>query len=137
MKYDLSNDVDRIKAQVRLNKLKADGSVIELKKLNPARSLAQNAYIHVLFSLFSIEFGYTLEESKTLLKRACPWMQYEKDGQKFLRHTSKMQTDELSAFTEWVRNYSAQKGLYLMTPEEYQQNQASIDNLIHSHREYL
>lgn len=139
MKFDLSKEQDRISVQVRLNKLKADGSVIELKKLNPRRTLPQNSYIHVLFSLFGIEFGYTLDEAKTLLKRECPWMTYEKAGSKFkfLRHTSKMQTDELTKFIEWVRTYSAQKGLYLMSPEEYLQNQASIDNLIESHREYL
>lgn len=139
MKFDFSKEQDRIAAQVRLNKLKADGSVVELKKLNPRRTIPQNSYIHVLFSLFGIEFGYTLEESKTLLKRECPWMTYEKAGSKFkfLRHTSTMQTDELTKFIEWIRTYSAQKGLYMPTPDEYREGQAYIDNMIESHKEYL
>lgn len=137
MKFDLSKEQDRISVQVRLNKLKADGSVVELKKLNPRRTIQQNSYIHVLFSLFGIEFGYTLDEAKTFLKRECHWMQYEKNGTKFLRHTSTMQTDELTKFIEWIRNYSAQKGLYMPTPDEYREGQAYIDNMIESHKEYL
>lgn len=137
MKYDLSKEQDRISAQVRLNKLKADGSMIELKKLNPKRTIQQNSYIHVIFALFGIEFGYTLDEAKTLLKRECNFMTYEKSGTKFLRHTSQMQTDELTKFIDWIRTYSAQNGLYLPTPEEYREGQAYIDNQITSHKEYL
>ncbi len=137
MKYSLNREQDRIAVQVRLNKLKADECVIELTKLNPKRTIAQNKYIHVLFSLFGIEFGYTLDESKTLLKRECSWMTYEKNGKRFLRHTSQMKTDELTKFIDWIRTYSAQAGLYLLTPEEYSNNYTEIDNLIDSHKEYL
>ncbi len=137
MKFDLSKEQDRIKAQVRLNKLKADGNLIELKKVNPTRTLLQNSYVHVLFSLFAIEYGYTLDEAKVLLKRQCSWMTYEKSGQKFLRHTGQMQTDELTKFIDWLRTYSAQTGLYLPTPDEYREGRAYIDNQISSHKEYL
>lgn len=137
MKYDLSKEHDRISIQVRLNKLKADGVKVELKKIGEARTGQQNKYIHVLFALFGIEFGYTLDEAKTLLKRECHWMGYEKAGKKFLRHTSLMTTDELIKFTEWVRNYSSQQGLYLPTPEEYKRESVYIDNQIESHKDYL
>jgi hypothetical protein len=137
MKYNLNLEQDRISAQVRLNKLKADTSTIEIVKVNPKRTIQQNKYIHVLFALFGIEFGYTLDESKTLLKRECSWMTYEKQGKKFLRHTSTMQTDELTMFIEWIRTFSAQAGLYLPTPLEYQEAMVYIDNQINSHKEYL
>lgn len=137
MKYDLNKEQDRIAVQVRLNKLKGDGAMVELTKINPRRTILQNRYIHVLFALFGIEFGYTLDEAKTLLKRECSFMTYEKSGTKFLRHTSQMQTDELTKFIDWVRTYSAQQGLYLPTPDEYREGQAYIDNQIESHSEYL
>lgn len=137
MKYDLTKSTDLISVQVRLNKLKSDGSVVELTKVTPKRTIQQNKYIHVLFSLFGMEFGYTLDEAKTLLKRECSWCTYEKNGKKFLRHTSQMQTDELTKFIEWIRNYSAQAGLYLPTSEEYLEAQIYIDNQINSHKEYL
>jgi len=137
VKYDLSKEVDRISVQVRLNKLKDTGAIVELKALKPQRTIQQNKYLHVLFSLFGIEFGYTLDEAKTLLKRECSFMTYEKNGKKFLRHTSKMQTDELTKFIDWFRTYSAQQGLYLLTSEEYKYNSVSIDNEINRHKEYL
>lgn len=137
MKYDLNKEHDRIAVQVRLNKLKGDGAMVELTKINPRRTILQNRYIHVLFALFGIEFGYTLDEAKTFLKRECSFMTYEKAGTKFLRHTSQMQTDELTKFIDWVRTYSAQQGLYLPTPDEYREGQAYIDNQIESHSEYL
>jgi len=137
MKYDLSKEVDRISVQVRLNKLKDTGAIVELKALKPQRTIQQNKYLHVLFALFGIEFGYTLDEAKTLLKRECSFMTYEKNGKKFLRHTSKMQTDELTKFIDWFRTYSAQQGLCLLTSEEYKYNSVSIDNEINRHKEYL
>jgi len=137
VKYDLSKELDRISVQVRLNKLKDTGSVVELKAVKQPRTIQQNKYLHVLFALFGIEFGYTLDEAKTLLKRECSFMTYEKNGKKFLRHTSKMQTDELTKFIDWFRTYSAQQGLYLLTSDEYKYNSVSIDNEISKHKEYL
>lgn len=137
MKYDLSNIVDRNKAQVKLNDLKTKGKAIELKVLHPARSLQHNKYLHVCISIFAIEFGYTLDEAKTLLKRECDFMIYDKNGKKFLRHTSKMDSSELSKFIEWIRNYSAQNGCYIPDADEYRNQSVHIDNLIESHREHL
>ena len=137
MKYDLSKEQDKISAQVRLNKLNVDGNVIELTKVREKRTILQNKYLHICISLFGINFGYTLDEAKTLLKRECSWMTYEKNGKKFLRHTSQMQTDELTKFIDWLRTYSAQHGYYILSADEYKYNSVSIDNEIERHKEYL
>lgn len=138
MKYNLSLETDRISIQVKLNKLKSDGVVVEMKEVKPLRSLAANAYLHVCLNLFAIHTGSTLYEAKIDLKRLCAFMHYEKAGKKYLRETHKMQSDELAKFTEWVRNYSANEaGYYILSPEEYKMERARIDNLISSHKEYL
>ena len=137
MKYNLNIEHDRISAQNRLNKFKVDGSMIELKKINPSRSIQSNKYLHVCLSLYAIEFGYTLDEAKTDLKRLCPFMVYEKKGKKFIRHTSQMDSLGITDFIEWVRNYSAVNGLYIPSPSEYMEGMIYIDNLINSHKEYL
>lgn len=137
MKYDLSQDIDRSKAVVKFSAMLNDDKIIELKEVKKGRTIKQNSYLHVLISLFSIEFGYTLEESKTHLKRVCQFMVYEKNGEKFLKQTSKMDTAELTNFIEWIRNYSSQQGLYLPTSEEYLTNQVQIDREIESQKQYL
>ncbi len=138
MKFDLSKKEDLIKLEVRLNKLKADGCMVDLKKINQLRSLQANKYLHVVLSLVAIEMGYSLDEVKVHLKRACNFMVYEKNGEKFLRHTSKMQSDELTKFIEWVRTYSSVNlGAYIPTADEYKYNMVSIDNEIERHKEFL
>ena len=137
MKYDLSNHIDRKKAEARFNKLLEQGKPIELKELKKARTLAQNRYLHVSISIFAIEFGYNLDEAKTHLKRNCDFMRYEKDGEVFLKRTRDMNTLELTDFVEWIRTYAGQKGCYIMSADEYLTNQIEIDREIDRYKEYL
>lgn len=136
MKYDLSEMLDAVKAQTRMNKLIEDKKPIELIEIRPKRSIKANSYLHVCISLFAIEYGYTLNEAKTLLKREGGLI-YEKEGQKFLKQTSKMDSKELSEFTEWIRNYASNQGLYIPSSEEYLANQINIDKTISQHKQYL
>ena len=137
MKYDLSNHLDKNMADVYYEKLKSVGSKIELKKIGMKRSLSINSYLHVCITLFAIEFGYTLSEAKTLLKRECDFMTYEKNGIKFLVETSKQNNDECSLFVNWIRNYSSEQGLYIPDAEEYKENRFNIDREIDKHKTYL
>lgn len=137
MKYDTKHQIQKEKAIAYLYKLLSKDCVVEVKKVNISRTIQQNKYLHVLISLFSIEFGYTLEEGKTLLKRNCSFIIYEKKGVKFLRKTSEMKTDELTKFIEWIRTYSVNKGLYLLSADEYKQNRIYIDNEIKRNEEFL
>lgn len=137
MQLDLSKTVDIKKGQLYFTKLIESESKIELKKIIKRRSLNLNRYLHVVITLFAIEYGYTLEEAKTLLKRLCGFMVYETKGNKFLKQTSKLDNLECSQFVEWIRNYASQQGLYIPDAEEYKANQFNIDKEINNHKEYL
>lgn len=137
MLLDLSNKLDREKAKAYINKLFMDNSKIELKKIGQKRSLKINAYLHICLTLYAIEFGYTIEEAKTFFKRKCDFMIYEKNGEKYLRKTSKLDNAECSKFVEFIRNFASQQGCYIPDAEEYKENKFSIDKSIENHKQYL
>lgn len=137
MKLNLSNTYDKERAKTRLKVLIDKGAKIELTEIKGKRTIRQNSYLHVCISLFAIEFGYTLDEAKTLLKRQCEFMKYSKNGQLFLKRTREMDTKELTEFIEWIRNYSSQQGLYLPTSEEYLLHRFEIDKEIEQNKKYL
>lgn len=132
-----NNELELKKANTYYKKLVDSKSKFELRKIIPKRSISLNSYLHVCISIYAIEYGYTLKEAKTYLKRICPFMVYEKNGQKFLKETSKMDNLECSDFVEWIRNYSAQNGLYIPEAEEYKLNKYEIDKQIDEHKQYL
>lgn len=137
MKLDLKKDFEANKAKTYFNTLLNKQSNIELKEIKNKRSVKHNAYLHVCITLFAIEFGYTLQEAKTLLKRECEFMRYKKNKTVFLKETKKMLSDELSKFIEWIRNYSSSKGCYIPSSDEYITNRFDIDKEIDKHKEYL
>ncbi len=137
MLLDFKNIVDIKKAQLYLTKLIELESKVELKKIIPKRTLKLNAYLHICITLYAIEFGYSLYEAKTFLKRQCGFMVYEKNGIKYLKQTSKLDNAECSKFVEWIRNFSSQNGCYIPDAEEYKANQFNIDKSINSQKQYL
>ena len=137
MKLNLSNIVDQKKAVTYLTKLLEGEKLIELKEIKKVRTLRQNAYLHVIITLYAIHFGSTLEEAKTDLKRECSFMRYENNGRHYLKSTAKLDTKELTEFIEWLRNYSSLNGCYLPTSEEYLSQKFDIDRDIDNNKEYL
>ena len=137
MLLDLAIPEDLKKAELYFKTMVISKFKIELKRILPNRSISLNSYLHVCISLFSIEFGYNLEESKTLLKRKCSFMIYEKNGLKFLKKTRELNNQECSEFVEFIRNYAAQHDLYIPTSEEYKTNKFNIDKEINKNKEYL
>ena len=137
MIYDLSNTVDTKRAKLKFDQLIEDKKTINLSLKQKSRSISQNAYLHVCISLFAIEFGYSLDEAKTLLKGECHFMNYEKNDFRFLKQTRDMDTIELTSFIEWIRDYSAKQSCYIPTPEEYITNQFEIDREIQRNKSHL
>lgn len=137
MKYYLSQFQDCNKAKLRLKSLIKKGVIVDITEKKPVRTLSQNKYIHVIFCLYGIQYGYSIEESKTRLKRLCPFMLYTKKGEKYLRQTSKLDTMELTTFIEWIRNYCAMDNFYILSPKEYLKHKTSIDNEIERNKEFL
>jgi len=137
MIFDTSKPLEKNKAISRFNALIEKGNIIDITAKRGKKTVKQNRYVHVLFCLYAIEFGYTLRESKTLMKRSCPFMIYEKNDKKFLRGIGELDTKELADFIDWFRVYSAMCGCYLPTPDEYRLNRYMIDNEITRHKQYL
>lgn len=113
------------------------GKKVELKEIKNKRTLSQNAYLHVCITLYAINYGLTLEEAKTDLKRACHFMIYEKNGNKYLKRTRDFDTKELTDFIDWIRSYAGKEGLYIPTSEEYLINKFQIDKEIDANKEFL
>jgi len=141
MSYDLSNDFDKNRAITKFKKMLEEGKRIILKKVLIKRSIKQNAYMHICFDMFAVHFGLTSEESKTLLKRECPFMRYSKKisgrHHHFLTRTSDLTEDEAREFIEWIMEYSGKQGCYIMSSDEYLTNQHQINEEIEQSRKHL
>lgn len=137
MKLDLNIEYDRERAKMYFQKLLDMDCKIEIKKLAVSRTLKHNAYLHVCISLFAIDFGYTIDEAKIILKRQCSFMTYRKGKSIFLKKTSKMKSDELTKFVDFIREFAAKHSCYIPTSEEYLTNKFSIDKTIDNHRKHI
>mgnify|MGYP003147785024 CR=1 FL=1 len=127
MLYDLSKEYDAKRARIRLDALIESNKTIELKEKRKKRTVSQNAYMHVLFGIYGSETGYTAEEAKITLKRACTrLMIYEKNGDKFLKGTSELSKDECQFFIDWIINFAAGQGIHLPSADEYIEHQYEI-----------
>jgi len=137
MLYDLQNNLDKNKAAYKFHKLVEDGKVIELTEKRKKRSISQNSYLHVAITLFAIEVGYTIEEAKTVLKRECSFMRYDKEDHVFLKRTRDLNTKELTDFIEFIITYAAKMFITIPSSEEYILNQIDIDRHISHNKEYI
>lgn len=137
MKFNLKIDREVERARAYFEGLVAKGSLAEVKKLSPKRSLPQNNYLHLLLGAFAAHFGYTLEEAKTLYKRVSKDVYaYEKNGQAFLRSSADLSKEEMAKSVDRFREYSDEQGypLPLATDTEWLRQ---LDNLIEQSRYYL
>ena len=120
MRYNLANLLETAQADEYLKKLMKQNAIVEIKKVNPQRSLQQNKYLYLLLGIAGMEWGYSVEEIKTLWKRKISpsIFVYEKNKNKFLRSTADLTTKELTDAIEQLRKFSAEQGLYLPEPHE-------------------
>ena len=137
MILNLDAEFSARKARALLEKYIAAGYKIELRRILPKRTLSQNAYLHSLISILAIEIGHSLYEMKQIIKLTCPFMHYEKDGITFLKQTSKLDTKDMTALIDWMRNYYAMQGIYLPSPDDFHRDYDEIQNLINQNREFL
>jgi len=137
MKYDLSKEIDKKAAVTRFEYLCKIGAVVDLTKERKKRTIQQNKYLHVLFDLWGIEYGYTSEESKMVIKGQYPYGHYEKNGINFPVSTSKFSTEEMTQFIDWFRNWSSNNGFYLPSSQEYIDNKYFFDRQIENAKQWL
>ena len=94
MILDLSNPLDRKKFSTYRNKRFEQGKKVEIKEIKPKRTLSQNAYLHVCITIFAINYGESLENSKKFLKRECGFMTKEVDGMREYISSADLDTRE-------------------------------------------
>ena len=131
--YVLSNPFDAKKFRERVDALLADKKdVVELTKKHPQRTLAQNAYLHILLGLFAAETGMTIEDVKhEVFKKICnrDIFCYKKTlgkGDKAIeidgvRSSAFIDTEEMATAITRFRNWSASEaGIYLPAASEHE-----------------
>lgn len=127
MIFNLNNPFEHDKFKQYVNKLYRQKAVVEVRKKQPNRTLAQNSYLHLLLGYFASETGYSVEEVKIdIFKRICNRDIFEKEvtnkkGKtiRTLRSSADLSTTEMSLAIERFRNYSSsQSGIYLPSPNE-------------------
>lgn len=142
MKYEFSKTYDQQKAREYLTKLIKDESKCNITKVHPKRSISANNYLHVLLSIWANHHGYTIDETKDIVKDALGYT-YEADKGKLFNEiipfnrvsvhrskTSEMDSAELATFTDKFRTWSqATCNYYLCSPAEYLLEQIYFDNL--------
>ena len=145
MIYDLNIPFEKDSAKERFKWLMDKGKKIELKEKRPKRSVSQNAYLHLILSWFGLEFGYNLEEVKQKIFKEIvnPELFYEGEVGKLekiqrWRSTSDLDTKEMTLAIDRFRDYSAENGYYLPSPDdmvalEYIENEINK----HNSKQYL
>ena len=133
----LSNTIDLNKFTAYQAKLIAKAAKVELKELRPPRTLNQNNYLHVVLSIWALEYGYTLEEAKHLLKAMFGLKYTHESGHEFAKSTAQYTTAELSTFIDKIRNTAAKDGCYIPDAEEYLINHYKIHNELNNKTQYL
>lgn len=129
MIFNTKNPYEQEGIREYVEKLIESGSIVEIKKKSPKRSLSQNSYLHLLISYFACETGYSSDEVKfDCFKKECNYEIFKeivvnKKGQEItrMRSSSELSTAEMTTAIERFRNFAmAKAGVYLPSPNEDQ-----------------
>ena len=129
MIFNLDNEFERSSYKEYVNAQYKKGGIVEVIRKNAKRSLAQNAYLHLILGLYASEFGYTLEEVKyDIFKRKINADIFKKvrrnrrgEEVTYMRSTTDLDKAEMTLAIDRFRNYSsAEAGLYIPAPDEHQ-----------------
>lgn len=123
-----NTELDKQKALTRFFYLIEKGKTFELTEKKPIRSISQNNYLHLILSMFALEYGETLEYVKLeFFKKIVNKHIFEfefinrKTGEVRTEYksTSILTTEELTTAIDRFRDYSAKEvGLYLPEPRD-------------------
>lgn len=138
MKYNLAIPAEAKAAQERLFNLTVKKNVVEIKRINPNRTLSQNSYLHLILGYYGLQVGYTLEEAKIVYKRDInpDIYVYEKNKKKFMRSSADLDVEEMAKTIDRLHQYAAAQGfpLPLATDQEWLRQ---IENEIERSQGYL
>lgn len=126
MWYNALKEIDKQRAKERFNYLLENGKTFELTEKKKTRSISQNSYLHLLFSWFALETGYTSEEVKQEIfkKIVNPNTFYDGEHGELVkierwRSTANLETKEMNLCIDRFRDYSSKEaGIYLPEPHD-------------------
>lgn len=126
MIYQTENALQRHRAIDKFKKLLEKKATIEIIEKKPKRTYKQNRYLHLILGFFSLETGYTLEETKQEIfkKIVNPALFYEGEIGELVtiqrwRSTASLDNLEMTQAIEKFRDYSSSEaGIYLPSPDE-------------------
>lgn len=113
MRYNLKDPKDLEAALEYLTKLSSQEAMVNITKVNPNRSLRQNAYYHVLLGVYGLATGHTINQAKTIHKRyICPDIfAYEKDGMWFLHSSAEINNEEMTKAIDRLITFGEENGV--------------------------
>lgn len=136
--YNPNNKEDQNKAMKYVQSLIKNLHKFEIKRIYPKKTVKQNAYLHILFKLFGIEYGLSFKDSKLFIKDELGYVFFmDGDNDKYYISIADMTTKQLNIFITRFRNYSSMNGIYLPSSDEYKYKHAEYDNEIYKNRMYL
>ena len=123
------NPQNRIEVNRAIEKIKyfiSEGKIFELKEKRKRRTISQNSYLHLLFSWFALETGYTTDEVKQDIfkKIVNPNTFYEGEFGRLIkierwRSTATLNTEEMTLCINRFRDYASKEaGIYLPEPTD-------------------
>ncbi len=112
MIYDLSDGKETDEAFKRLKSLAIKEAKIELIHISPKRTLNQNNYLHLVLSVFALEFSWTLEEAKWLYKKLNKSIYfYKKGGEIFFRSSADISKEDMATSIDVFITYAGEQGV--------------------------
>lgn len=125
MLYDLSNQLDRKRAAARWEFLMNKSAAVELTE-HVSRTNSQNAYLHVLLGVLSMEFGERLEYVKQNYYKELvnPKLFVIKREDKFmgervvLRSSRDLTKEEMTESIDRLKVWASEQGIYLPDAED-------------------
>lgn len=123
MNYNLADKTELKAARNRVSYLARKGQRVRITKIVEGRSLAQNSYLHLIIAAYATQWGYKLDEAKTIYKRVVNRniYAYEKNGEWFLRSSSDLNKEEMAASIDNFLEHAKSLGhpLPLATDKEW------------------
>ena len=146
MLLDLTKQFEINKAETKLSQLIKKGAKIELTEKKAMRSVKQNSYLHAILTIFSVEYGETIEYTKQTIFKATVNAElfiYERTNKKTgeiredLKSTKNISKDEMNIAIERFRNFASENGIYIMDAEEFKQNYFLVQQMAEENKIYL
>lgn len=128
MIYDLANNMEKESAIHRFKNLLDKGKRVEIKTKHPRKSVSHNAYAHLLFSWFALQYGDTMDYIKqNIFKQlVCPEIFKTKytnpktgEIREAWRSFAELDSGETTIAIDKFRTWSSKEaGIYLPEPSD-------------------